>query len=91
LDRSGFEVLKIREHRSGYRFMLRQLRLGLLRRAMGGSGQAAGTKAVPSGAVMALSIAKTRTLMALDLPVQAFLTVIRAPAITLYGLARVPE
>jgi SAM-dependent methyltransferase len=96
LERSGFEVLREREHRSVYGFLLRHARLGLLRRAMSRSaiGEAAGgagTAATPRQAVLAAAIVKTRALMGLDFALRPVLTTVRAPAVTLYALARARE
>ncbi len=91
LERSGFEVLKLREHRSAYNFFLRYLRLGLLRRAMRRFARAEGSPPAPCRAVLALSIVKVRALRAFDLPAQVVLSAIRAPGVGLYALARAKE
>ena len=88
LARGRFEVVRLAEHRSAYNFLLRHLRLGLLRRAMILSSRAARAPASPSPAVLALSIAKVRLLMALDLPARALFAAMRAPGVMLYALAR---
>jgi SAM-dependent methyltransferase len=90
LERGGFEVLRVREHRSVYGFLLRHLRLGLLRRLMRRAARSgtAGT-ASPGAAVLGLSIAKARVLAAVDVPAGALLGMLRAPGVTLYALARV--
>jgi SAM-dependent methyltransferase len=89
LEHGGLEVLRVREHRSLYNFLLRHLRLGLLRRLMSRSARGATTGASPSAVVLGLSVAKARLLMALDVPAGALLTAMRAPGVTLYALARV--
>lgn len=109
LERQGFTVIKIREHRSAYGWMLRHLRLGLLRRAMsrqvssisGDSTCASAPRVVSKDetyassftqrAVLALSIAKVRTLMAADLPLRGTFAVLRIPGVALYALARSRE
>ena len=80
----------MREHRSVYGFLLRHLRLGLLRRLMRRAARSgtAGT-ASPGAAVLGLSIAKARVLAAVDVPAGALLGMLRAPGVTLYALARV--
>lgn len=85
LDQRRFEVLKVREHRSAYNFLLRHLRLGLLRRAMSRSGEESAT---PRRAILTLSIAKVQVLRALDLPAKTILNAVRAPGVALYALAR---
>lgn len=91
LERGGFEVMKLREHRSAYGFFLRHLRLGLLRMAMKRLAPPTGGAPTPSAAVLALSAAKVRALRVLDLPAQMVLNAIRAPGVILYALARVRE
>jgi 2-polyprenyl-3-methyl-5-hydroxy-6-metoxy-1,4-benzoquinol methylase len=96
LERSGFEVLREREHRSVYGFLLRHARLGLLRRAMSrsaisGAPAGAGRAVAPRPAILAASIVKTRFLMGLDLALRPALTTVRAPAVMLYALARARE
>lgn len=89
LERAGLEVLQLREHRSAYGWLLRHLRLGLLRRAMQGSAVDAVSPGGPRPAVLALSVAKTRALVALDLPVRLVLSLVGAPGDLLYALARI--
>lgn len=89
LERSGFAVLTLREHRSAYNFLLRHLRLGLLRRAMSRSGRTANGGSAPSRTVLALSVLKIQALRALDVPAQVLLGALRAPGVLLYALARV--
>lgn len=91
LERGGFEVVKLREHRSAYSFLLRYLRLGLLRTAMKRFSPLTAGSPTPSATVLALSVAKVRALQFLDVPAQMVLNAIRAPGIILYGLARARE
>ena len=90
LTEGGFTVLTLREHRSAYNFLLRRLRLGLVRRLMRRSAATGGEGRVADTAV-ALSIVKVRALTALDLLLRPSLFVLRAPGVTLYALARAPE
>ena len=85
LERGGFEPLKIREYRSAYGFLLRHVRVGLLRRAMGSP---RGPSSGPRSTVLTLAIAKVRILRLLDLPARAILNAVRAPGVCLYALAR---
>lgn len=89
LERGGFEVVRLREHRSAYSFFLRYLRLGLLRTAMKRFSSSTRGAPTPSATVLALSVAKVRALQCLDIPAQAVLNAVRAPGIILYALARV--
>jgi len=91
LELGGFEIVRLREHRSAYSFFLRYLRLGLLRSAMKRLSPSRESVPAPNTAVLALSVAKVRLLQWLDLPAQALLNAIRAPGIILYALARVRE
>ncbi len=109
LERQGFAVVTIREHRSAYGWMLRHLRLGLLRRAMsrqvssisGDSACASAARLLAEDetyasiftrrAVLALSVAKVRTLMAADLPLRGTFAALRIPGVALYALARARE
>jgi SAM-dependent methyltransferase len=88
LDASGFEALQVRQHRSVYNFLLRHVRLGLLRRLMRRTAAAHAAGRVPSPAVLALAIGKARALMALDIPAGALLAAVGAPGVELYALAR---
>ncbi len=96
LERSGFEVLREREHRSVHGYLLRHVRLGLLRRAMSRSaasdapGQAEKPLA-PRSTVLAASIAKTRTVMGVDYALRPLLAILGIPGVTLYALARTRE
>lgn len=87
----GFEVVRLREHRSAYSFFLRYLRAGLLRSAMQRLSFSKEGAPAPNAAVLALSVAKIRLLQFLDLPAQVLLNSIQAPGIILYALARARE
>jgi SAM-dependent methyltransferase len=96
LHRAGFEPVRVLEHRSAYNFLLRRLRLGLVRRAMrrtppvsADRGPASRRALVARRAVVSLIAAKTTMLRALDVPAGALLTLWRAPGVELYALARV--
>jgi SAM-dependent methyltransferase len=90
LGDGGFTILTLREHRSAYNFLLRRVRLGLIRRLMRRSARAGGQGRVADAAVV-MSVAKVRALTALDLLLRPGLTVLGAPGVTLYALARAPE
>jgi SAM-dependent methyltransferase len=90
LGDAGFSVVTLREHRSAYNFLLRRVRLGLVRRLMRRSARTGGEGRVADAAV-ALSVVKARALTAVDLLLRPGLFVLRAPGVTLYALARAPE
>jgi SAM-dependent methyltransferase len=90
LGDAGFTVLALREHRSAYNFLLRRLRLGLVRRLMRRSARAGG-QGLTADAAVALSVARVRALTVLDVLLRPGLVVLRAPAVTLYALARAPQ
>jgi SAM-dependent methyltransferase len=89
LDAGGFTVVKMREHRSAYNFLLRRLRLGLVRRLMRRSART-GAEGPAADAAVALSVVKARALAALDVLPRPGLVVLRAPGVTLYALVRAP-
>lgn len=101
LAAAGFDTLWVHEHRSAYNFMLRHVRLGVLRRLMRravagptvdaapGDGPAGpGRDHLPSATLLALAVGKARALMALDVLLEALLAAVGAPAAELYALAR---
>ena len=90
LQRSGLQVLTVREHRSAYSFFLRHVRLGILRRVMERTRREPGAREARQQAVVALSVMKTRLLVLADLPARAVLTALRVPGGLLYALARRP-
>jgi 2-polyprenyl-3-methyl-5-hydroxy-6-metoxy-1,4-benzoquinol methylase len=87
LDRAGFEVVTLSEQRSAYPFLLRYVRLGLLRWIMRRTARSA-PEARPHPAVLGLSIAKARLLEWLDIPARGLLTAVGAPGVLVYALAR---